>query len=161
MTSKTRRRPKPGRKGHVAVEMALVLPLLLSMLFGLMEYGRFTMFQQLLTNASREGARVAAMSVGVNNPSITTAYIQGIVTQKMCGFSLLSQQINVYKYNTSNPSDMTQDWTTAVAFQDQVAVSISGNYGPMLPFYEINPLVIVLPQKIPVQTTSIMMCESG
>ena len=155
------RRAKIQRKGHIVVEMSLILPLLLSLLFGMMEYGRFVMLQNLLTNASREGARVAAMSVGSTNTSINTAYIQNIVTQKMAGFSITNQTVNVYKYNTSNPSDMSQNWQTAIAFQDQVAVSITGNYGPMLPFYQINPLVITLPRAIPVQVTAIMMCESS
>ena len=43
-------------RGVAAVEFALVAPLFLLFLFGMIEFGRMVMVQQVLTNASREGA---------------------------------------------------------------------------------------------------------
>lgn len=146
------------RGGGIVVEMAFILPMFLSFLFGIVEYGRLVMMLQLITNAAREGARVAAFSVGTN---ITTAQIQTIVQNSMAGFSIQNQTISVYKYNPSNPADQTQSWTTAQAFTDEVAVQVSGTFTSMLPLYEINPLSIVLPQSVPIQITSIMEAESG
>ena len=48
-------------RGVAAVEFALVAPLFLLFLFGMIEFGRMVMVQQVLTNASREGARIAAL----------------------------------------------------------------------------------------------------
>ena len=48
------------RKGSAAVEMALVTPLLLVILFGSVEVGNYFYNEHLLTKAVRDGARYAA-----------------------------------------------------------------------------------------------------
>ena len=56
-----RRRPiMRDRSGSAAVEMALVTPLLLVILFGSVEVGNFFYNEHLLTKAVRDGARYAA-----------------------------------------------------------------------------------------------------
>lgn len=52
---------KYGERGAVAVEMAILLPLLLLILVGIIEYGRVLNVQISLTHAAREGARHAAI----------------------------------------------------------------------------------------------------
>ena len=49
------------RQGTAAVEFAIVAPLFFLLIFGMIEFGRAIMVQQVLTNASREGARVAVL----------------------------------------------------------------------------------------------------
>jgi Flp pilus assembly protein TadG len=49
-------------RGAVAVEMALVLPVLILLLLGIMEFGRAYNAQITLTSAAREGVRVMAIS---------------------------------------------------------------------------------------------------
>lgn len=44
-------------KGAAAVEFALVLPLLVLLMFGIIEFGLLLFNKQVITNASREGAR--------------------------------------------------------------------------------------------------------
>lgn len=51
-----------SRRGTAAVEFAVVAPLLMLLVFGMVEYGRLVMVQQVLTNASREGARTAILA---------------------------------------------------------------------------------------------------
>ena len=55
------RRRKRNRRGAAAVEFAIVAPMFFLMLFGMIEFGRMLMVQQLLTNATREGARYAVL----------------------------------------------------------------------------------------------------
>ncbi|EAP97558.1 hypothetical protein JNB_18848 [Janibacter sp. HTCC2649] len=43
------------------VEFALLLPLLLLVLFGLIDMGRMFLVQSMVTNGAREGARMAAL----------------------------------------------------------------------------------------------------
>lgn len=55
---------KGKERGAVAVEMAILLPLLLLILLGIIEFGRVFNVQVSLTQAAREGARYAAIHHG-------------------------------------------------------------------------------------------------
>jgi Flp pilus assembly protein TadG len=52
---------KSGREGQGLVEFALVVPLLLLLLLGIAEFGRAWMTRNILTGATREAVRVAAV----------------------------------------------------------------------------------------------------
>jgi Flp pilus assembly protein TadG len=49
------------QRGQSMVELALVLPILLVLLMGAVEFGRIFHSYLIITNASREGARVAVL----------------------------------------------------------------------------------------------------
>ncbi|MGW8256589.1 MAG: TadE/TadG family type IV pilus assembly protein [Thermoguttaceae bacterium] len=49
------------RRGSAVVEFAVVAPLFFMLVFGMIEFGRVIMVQQIITNASREGARYAVL----------------------------------------------------------------------------------------------------
>ena len=53
--------PRVRDRGAAAVEFALVLPLLLLVLFGIIDFGRALNAQLTLTQAAREGVRLAAL----------------------------------------------------------------------------------------------------
>jgi len=46
-----------AQKGTIAIEFALILPVLVLLLFGIVEFSLLLFNKQILTNASREGAR--------------------------------------------------------------------------------------------------------
>ena len=50
------------RKGVAAIEFAILLPLLIFLIFGAIEFGLFFYNKQVLTNASREGARAGIVA---------------------------------------------------------------------------------------------------
>ncbi len=56
------RQSKKKRRGAAIVEFAVVLPLLLALLFGIIDFGWVFMVRQTLTNAAREGVRVAILT---------------------------------------------------------------------------------------------------
>ena len=56
-----------NQNGASAVEFALILPLLILVVFGIIEFGLLLYNQQVITNASREGAR-AGIVVGLDRP---------------------------------------------------------------------------------------------
>src|SRR5262249_34614720 len=65
-----------SESGASAVEFALLLPVLMMILFGIIEFG-FALYQQaVLTNASREGARLGIVQA---TPAITTAQINAAI----------------------------------------------------------------------------------
>ena len=49
------------RRGAAAVEFAVVAPVFVLLVFGMIEFGRMVMVQQMLTNAAREGARLGVI----------------------------------------------------------------------------------------------------
>ena len=53
-----------SEKGQALLETALTLPLLLAVAVGIFEFGRAYQTWQVLTNAAREGARVAVVTGG-------------------------------------------------------------------------------------------------
>ena len=77
------RSPKRGERGATAMEFALVLPLFIALVFGIIEFGHAWYIFHAATNASREGARLgvryrinaAGLRVaprGFDDPSIDT-----------------------------------------------------------------------------------------
>jgi Flp pilus assembly protein TadG len=61
---------KSSERGAVAVEFALLAPVLIMLLLGIMEFGRAYNTQITLSNAAREGARVMAIE---NNQTAAVA----------------------------------------------------------------------------------------
>ena len=64
------------QNGGAVVEFALILPLFILLLFGIVEFGLFLYNKQVITNASREGAR-AGVVAGI--PRLMDVDIQTII----------------------------------------------------------------------------------
>jgi Flp pilus assembly protein TadG len=60
-----------NERGAALLEMALTLPLMLLVSIGIVEFGRAYQTWQVLTNAAREGARIAVLP-GTSDASVTT-----------------------------------------------------------------------------------------
>ncbi len=67
-----------GEKGIAAVEFAIVLPLLVTLIFGIIEFGLVMYNKQVITNASREGARAGIVK---RKPVLDDDNIKKIVSQ--------------------------------------------------------------------------------
>jgi Flp pilus assembly protein TadG len=63
-----RRTGRPRDRGAAAVEFALLLPVLLMIVFGIVDFGRAYNAQVTLTQAAREGARLTAL----NQPNVVS-----------------------------------------------------------------------------------------
>jgi len=72
------------RRAAAAVEFAVVAPVFLLLVFGMIEYGRMVMVYQVITNASREGARAAVLD-GATTNSVTTAVNDYLTTGAVSG----------------------------------------------------------------------------
>lgn len=100
-----RRRPPARRRGTATVELALVMTfIIVPLILGLWEMGRYVQVQQIVANSAREGARMAGQAVTINssgantqivtavsNPSANTARIpsvKGAVMQFLSGQGL-------------------------------------------------------------------------
>lgn len=66
---------QPASRGQSLVEFALVLPIFLLLLFGLIDMARYVYLNSTLSQAAREAARVAAVEafwIGSSDPSCGT-----------------------------------------------------------------------------------------
>ena len=70
-------------KGNAVIEFALVLPLLLLVVFGITEFGRAIMTTNILNTASREGARLAAVSAFSDTLSVQSRVIEVLDAAKV------------------------------------------------------------------------------
>ena len=59
--TETRRATRNGERGAALLEVAMTLPLVLLIAIGIFEFGRAYQTWQILTNAAREGARIAVL----------------------------------------------------------------------------------------------------
>ena len=99
-----------GQKGASAVEFAIVLPVLVLLIFGCIEFGLLLYNKQVITNASREGARAGIVS---QSPRVTEEAIRGIVIS-YCGNNLVTfgdkataLSVNATAAGTSFGDDLT------------------------------------------------------
>jgi Flp pilus assembly protein TadG len=67
-------------RGAAAVEMAIVLPMLLLMIGGLIDFGRAYFTKIVITNAAREGARAAVVNADPYGRAAAAATGVSIVT---------------------------------------------------------------------------------
>lgn len=79
-----RRRGREGRRGQALVEFALVAPILLLLILGLVDFARAWNAYQVITDAAREGARAAV----VENETITQDSVKSVVGAAMARASL-------------------------------------------------------------------------
>ena len=86
-------RKSDDRRGVVAVEAAVVLPLLIILMFGVWEVGRLVQVNQILINAAREGARLAAGGY-VNSVPVTSTRVTQAVKDYMTSAGLPATAAN-------------------------------------------------------------------
>ncbi len=108
-------RKKDRRRGAALVEFAIVLPFLVLLLVGMMEFGLLLYNQHVITNASREGARYGIVA---RSPRRTLAEIQTVVND-YCGTNLVT-------FGAGAPS--TTIVPTGTAFGDDLTVTVTFPY---------------------------------
>jgi len=114
------------QEGTSVVEFALVLPLLVLLLAGIVEFGLIMYNQQIITNASREGARYGIVLKTPNR--YTQAQITSEV-QRYCGFHLVTfgtggTPLSVSVVNESGGSQCPN----TNSFGQNLRVTVSYNY---------------------------------
>ena len=81
------------------VELAVVLPLLLTIVFGIIEFGWVFMVRETLTNASREGCRVAVLQ------GSTTTNIIDQVNTSMSATGVSGWNTQITRSTAGNPNE--------------------------------------------------------
>jgi len=94
-------------RGIASLEFVIIMPVLLTLLFGVMEYGWMMTKSGELVNAAREGARTGA------RPDATTADINSVVDARMADAGMNGHTTNI---------------TAAAAVGDPVTVQVTVPY---------------------------------
>jgi Flp pilus assembly protein TadG len=105
------------RKGASAVEFALILPMLILLFFGIIDFGLLIYDKQVITNASREGARAGIVQ---KMPRLSASDITSVV-------DAYAKDRLVTFGSIKNPVTNVPSGNCAASGQDLV-VSVSYNY---------------------------------
>jgi len=92
-----------NQKGATAVEFAIVLSLLITLIFGIIEFSLFIFNRQVITNAAREGARAGIVARPERLPNVGIPPDVGI-SDVVIAFA---EQHLVTFGNTENPLTIT------------------------------------------------------
>src|SRR4051812_28703695 len=116
----SRRNPRQSgrrRRGNAVVEAALVLPVLLALAFGTIEFGHFFYCKHTFQGAARDGARVAILSSSTNT-SVTTA-----VGNTMTAAGFTSAQYSVAITNPTTSATISNVGTVSTGTPIKVTVT--------------------------------------
>lgn len=126
-----------GETGNVVVELALVLPLLLLVLAGIVDLGALYWEKQILTNAASEGARVAARAGAGGAAAQTSSQIMQIVQDQLDKYHLKDAGGN--QIVLTSGGNFNYDWDTTVT-PVQLWVEIKNIPVAMLLLPDVLPL---------------------
>lgn len=127
------------------MEFALVLPVLVLLIFGMIEMSLLLYNQQILTNASREGARAGIV---VDTPRVSAAAIEDVVNNYAAD--------HLVTFASTTPALVFEPITECVNFSDDLTVTVSFDYN----FFVLPALTA---NTIPISKTltaqAVMKCE--
>src|SRR5688572_29502758 len=116
MKNNSRRSVRRFRSGNAVLDMALIMPLLIMLTFGAVEYGFALYIKHSLQAAAREGARAAVVS------GATATEVQAAVDSAM-----LAAGFQQAKY-TRPPTISPANWTSAAA-GTTITVTVNTTWG--------------------------------
>ena len=118
-----------GRRGAMAIETALLFPLLVLLLFGMIEFGLYVYNWQVLTNASREGARAGIVQA---EPRVSDGEIGNVVDQYCTDRLFTFGAFNTPSTNvTREGNTFGDDLTVRVTYQYAFLVLTKFGFGPI------------------------------
>ena len=155
-----------SRAGQSLVETAMVLPVLAFLTFGLLDFGRAYYFQVSVTNAAREGARVAILNIYTGpstptcvGPSYSTCPVQSdgnintAVTNELTYSGITPKSITICPPHDSsmstagcpNTSNRVDNWVNGTANNYYVTVNVKYDfqlYTPLMQNLLGNPITM-------------------
>jgi Flp pilus assembly protein TadG len=130
-----------NERGVAAAEFALLLPVLLMILFGIIEFGMIMYGREVVTNATREGARAGIVQ---GPPKRTEDQIKAIATTYLTGTGVNTADVTftVAGEGLANPNTLT--------------VTATYLYWFLIPYI---PTVVGIPNPLTITTQTVMRHE--
>lgn len=122
------RRRRDHRRGQALVEFSLVFPIFLLIFIALFDVGRAVFTYNSLTNAAREGARLAIV-----NQDEATIIDRAKAQVAMAELNVPNVTIEFYQENADGTPDTSNECPTYVAVGCLAVVSFEATYTPITP----------------------------
>ncbi|GAA1739263.1 TadE/TadG family type IV pilus assembly protein [Aeromicrobium alkaliterrae] len=141
--------------GSAAVEFALIAPLFIALLFGIISYGYMLSFRQGISQAAAEGARVFAVAPA-GSPTLKADAVAA-VNRSLSSYGITCTTTGTLKKGASTvgtcsvPSTATACANNAAARCARVEITYSYRANPLVPSFP--GLGITLPQTLRYDTT--------
>ncbi|MEO8326829.1 MAG: TadE/TadG family type IV pilus assembly protein [Nitrospirota bacterium] len=90
---------KQSERGSTAIEFALILPILATLVFGAIDFGRMLWFKEVLVNATRVGARQGTLFSSANGQ----AEIQSAVSASLAAGGVDPSGLSVVANGVGSP----------------------------------------------------------
>lgn len=122
--------PKLGmerRRGTSLVEFALILPVLMILVVGLIDLGRGWSMVGVISNAAREGARFGS-SHPLDNPGIKNRVME---EAKDSGITLYRDRIAIFVNGIEVPDERPANSAISIKAGEPVKVQVTTRYTPM------------------------------
>lgn len=139
-----RRHCRRAMAGAAAVEFALIFPLLMLIVFGVIEFGTALYDKAVITNASREAARAGVI---LRTPAMTSAQIKQVATN-YCQNKLVAYGASA---SCTYPGTVTACATTGSQLTVQVAYTFNGLL--------LGPLIRPFTGPLSINASTTMLCE--
>lgn len=135
-----------GQKGAAAVEFAIILPLLVTLVFGIIEFSILFYNKAMLTNASREGARAGIVYAWPNR--ISDSEIESVVNT-YCGNYLIT-------FGAGDPPDVSISRSgTGIEAGNALTVTVDYHYD----FLVLPNFITTLVGGLDLSTVTVMRME--
>jgi len=145
----TRRRKS---RGQSLVETALIMPFVAALIFGAVDLGRLVYAYNTITNAARQGARIASVNQRVTDPQQCDRELPSTMSIKRC-----TQEAAISLGITVNDIEVcfkAPDGSCAAAQEDYIA-QVTVHYA----FTAVTPILSDLLGSIDISSTSEMPIE--
>jgi Flp pilus assembly protein TadG len=137
---------RSSRRGQALVEFAFVAPIFFLLLFGIIDFGRYVYYVQVLNNAAREGARYAIVhgsgSFTPVGPAQDDPTVAGIVRTYAVGVIGSSAVLTIHSYwadpaPPGNPPNVPSNNRGS-----KVRVTVAYDFHSLIPIVPIPPITI-------------------
>jgi len=119
-----------GNKGASAVEMAIILPILVLMVFGAIDFGRLFHARQIMTNMAREGANLASREISLPTGTYSAANLIDLLQAGASPLDMASHgKIYIWRIAAGTSEDDPDPTIDLSKSDDDGALSVDSTIG--------------------------------
>lgn len=137
---------RSSHRGQALVEFAFVAPIFFLLLFGIIDFGRYVYYVQILNNAAREGARYAIVhgsdSFQPVGPTQDDATVAGIVRTYAVGVIGSGAVLSIHSYWADPPVPPNPPNVPSNNRGSKVRVTVTYDFHSLIPIVPIPPITI-------------------